>query len=125
MGGNGNVGLFLFYIFFPFLLYFLYATTEYGMRRFSSIQNKNFVWTFIGSSISYSVLVWSIVIIKAKKIANELSNKPEFGYDVGLLQPYTNGLFFNFFTFISIVSICLVISSLWAIKNTGDWVSST
>lgn len=124
MGGNGNVGLFLFYFTFPFWLYFLYATIEYGMRRFMLIKNQRLILVFVGSVIVYNVIVWSVVITKATRIANALSIKPEFGYSVGILQSYTNGLFFNLFTFISVVGICLAIGALWANKRKKVFIPS-
>lgn len=116
IGGNGNVGLFLFYFTFPFWMYFLYATIEYGMKMFST-KSKKLNWMFISGTLGYSLLIWSIVFTKASKIATELSTRPEFGYQVGLLQSYTNGLFFNLFTFISVVGLCLAIGALWSMKR--------
>jgi len=102
VGGNGNPGLM--FVMFPMLiiLYFFFAVMfvfEKLYERFS-VKRKLFHACYSG----VFVLILGMTIYRIVSFRNEIN--PYFEYEISYLNPFSNHLFFNFWTFIA----CLCVS---------------
>ncbi|MGE7926768.1 hypothetical protein [Lysinibacillus xylanilyticus] len=102
VGGNGNPGLM--FVMFPMLiiLYFFFAMMfvfEKLHGRFL-VKRKLFQACYAGMFM----LISGITIYRIVSFRNEIN--PYFEYEISYLNPFSNHLFFNFWTFIA----CLCVS---------------
>ncbi|MBG9453709.1 hypothetical protein ABE61_06320 [Lysinibacillus sphaericus] len=102
VGGNGNPGLM--FVMFPMLiiLYFFFAMMfvfEKLHERFP-VKRKLFKASYSGGF----VLIFGMSIYRIVSFRNEIN--PYFEYEISFLNPFSNHLFFNFWTFIA----CLCVS---------------
>ncbi|MEG0385221.1 MAG: hypothetical protein RR642_10745 [Solibacillus sp.] len=103
-GGNGNAALF--FVAFPFLIIlFFFFQMMFVFEKIHERLSFNFdklktiyLLTFV-LLMSYSI--YRIIQFRQKM-------QPHFDYEIGYLTPFSNHLFFNFWTFLA----CLCISSL-------------
>lgn len=101
VGGNGNIGLI--FIEFPLLiiLYFFFIMMfvfEKLHERFM-VKRKLFQACYAG----VFVLILGMTVFRIVSFRNEIN--PYFEYEISYLNPFSNHLFFNFWTFIACLSI--------------------
>ena len=101
VGGNGNPGLM--FVIFPMLiiLYYFFAMMfvfEKLHERFS-VKRKIFQAYYSG----VFVLILGITIYRIVSFRNEIN--PYFEYEISYLNPFSNYLFFNVWTFIAYLCI--------------------
>lgn len=92
-----------------YLHQYLYKKYERNMIRLMTI-----------SSLLINLIILSVTIIRAfhlKTILAEVNPIYKGQTEIPLFTPYSNAIFFNLFTFISLLLICLFISSLMAYKD--------
>lgn len=119
-GGNGNPGLMFFFFGYPFLAFFIYGTIDYTMRFLTDKQTKK--W-FNPSLIAAGISTVSIVaneIGSAFRIRQQIAKEiPQYGSvtDISLINPYSNGIFFSWTTFLALLLFSFFIGGLWAKKR--------
>ena len=106
MWSNGNPALFFVVWPMPFIAYFLFSMIfifEAIHRKYKVYRTRfmiGYMFLFI-SLVSYSLYR----IIDFNKMA-----QPYFEYEIGYLNPYSNDLFFNIWTFLAALCIPAIIS---------------
>lgn len=101
VGGNGNPGLL--FVMFPLviILYFFFAMMFVFEKLHSCFLAKvgRFkVCYFVGSMLIFGISAIRIVLFRNKI-------NPFFDYEIGYLNPFSNHLFFNFWTFVAILCV--------------------
>ena len=102
VGGNGNPGLMFVMLPMLIILYFFFAMMfvfEKIHERFSVKRNL-----FQACYSGVFVLILGMTIYRIVSFRNEIN--PYFEYEISYLNPFSNDLFFNFWTFIA----CLCVS---------------
>lgn len=121
--GNGNPFLFPLMFLHPFILFFLYGTTEYSMRFLLKWSVKRIqLCAFLAFSLVslISVLTFNAVMTMQAKIIT-INNSIDGPDQIGYLNIYTNSLFFNGYTFLMVLLFCFLIGCTWAlIKKRGS-----
>ncbi|RTZ57708.1 hypothetical protein EKO25_01975 [Bacillus sp. SAJ1] len=115
-GGNGNPGLFPWFILFPFFLIFLYGTFKY-LTNFILKKNMKFILIVIFSSSLLSLIIVLFTNIEANKIREKIVEvSPSFTSvkQLSLLNTWSNSIFFNHYTFILVFLLVLLASSIYA-----------
>lgn len=120
IGGNGNFGLIGFYFLFPFIIMFL-AMSISTIHKFmlEKLARKTINLVTFGS-LFITTLIALITFIRASQLRPILFEvSPNYrGVDsIPLLSPYSNAIFFNIFTFISLLLLCTFISGLLTKKR--------
>lgn len=102
VGGNGNVGLM--FVVFPLLiiLYFFFIM----MFVFEKLHERFLVkrTRFQAYYAGVFVLILGVTIYRIVSFRNEIN--PYFDYEISYLNPFSNHLYFNFWTFLA----CLCVS---------------
>ncbi|MDM5335501.1 hypothetical protein QUF56_20280 [Ureibacillus composti] len=119
-GGNGNLGIIPVVFGMPFILFFIVLTIIYAYQwMFHNLDVKKMA---IISTISLlgiaiiSIITW----IKAERMVALLKEvHPIYSEvdDVPMLSINSNAVFFNIWTFIAVILLCSLISSLMARKD--------
>lgn len=106
MWSNGNPALFFIFLPMPIIAYFLFSM----IFVFEAIHNKYKVNRkhFI---ISYTLLFVALVSYTLYRIVDfNRTAQPYFEYEIGYLNPYSNDLFFNFWTLLATLCISAILS---------------
>ncbi|PSL40962.1 hypothetical protein B0H99_10394 [Planomicrobium soli] len=117
ISGNGNPFLFPLMILHPFILFFLYGTTEYSMRYLLKWSSKVIrICAFLAFCLVSLIFVVTFNAVKSMqakiiKINDSIDGPNQIGY----LNIYTNSLFFNGYTFLMVLLICFLIGCIWAL----------
>lgn len=115
-GGNGNPALFILVFLMPFLFYFLYGTIELSMWLVKTFKEKSplRISLMLSGGIAFSIIVYTF--FKAQALRYEITEKLE-NFDeisqIGLLNTFSNAVFFNPLTFILLLLICYLIGAGW------------
>lgn len=97
VGGNGNPGLM--FVLFPFLiiLYFFFAMIFVFEKLHEYFKVKRNLFQ-IGYA-SLFIILFSFSVIRIIVFRNKINTY--FEYEIGYLNPFSNSLFFNFWTFVA------------------------
>lgn len=97
VGGNGNIGLM--FIVFPSLiiLYFFFAML-FIFEKIHEHYKVNKKYFLLGYS---SILVMLISISIYRIVTFHAKIRPYFDYEIGYLNPFSNNLYFNTWTFLA------------------------
>jgi len=115
-GGNGNPGLFPWFILFPFFLIFIYGTFKY-LTNFILKINRKLIFIVIYSSSFLSIFIMIFTNNEAGKIREKIIDaNPTFTSvkQLSLLNTWSNSIFFNQYTFILVFLLVLLTSSIYA-----------
>lgn len=119
-GGNGNLGIIPVVFGMPFILFFMVLTIIYGYQwMVLKLDVKKLTIISIVSLLCIaiiSIITW----IKTKQMVALLKEvHPIYSEvdDVPILSINSNSVFFNIWTFIAVILLCLFISSLMARKD--------
>lgn len=112
-GGNGNPGLLFILILYPFLLSFVYWTVLllYKWMKIHLNTNNITILTIFSSLLALFILFSTI--IKAINFREEIVRvSPSYNNvnEVSLLNTFSNSIFFNYYTFLMLLLLCLTIA---------------
>jgi len=101
VGGNGNPALM--FVMFPMLiiLYFFFAMMFVFEKLHERFPMKRKLFKACNSGIF--VLIFGMSIYRIVAFRNEIN--PYFEYEISYLNPFSNYLFFNFWTFIAFLCV--------------------
>lgn len=112
-GGNGNPGLFFILMLYPFLLIFVYWTVLllYKWMNIHLNTNKITILTTFSSVLTLFILISTInkainfreEIVRASPTFNNIN-------EVSLFNTFSNSIFFNCYTFLMLLLLCLSIA---------------
>ncbi|MFJ8263539.1 hypothetical protein ACIQ4I_16625 [Rummeliibacillus sp. NPDC094406] len=113
VGGNGNLGLFPWIFLFPFFGFFVYGTFKYSMLTLTKLAKAKKIMMLAGSGV-----LSFIIVINVYNQASELRKKivevsPTYTREseLSLLNFWSNSIFFNFFTFLLVILLTILLSA--------------
>jgi hypothetical protein len=110
-GGNGNPGPFMFVIFLPVIIYFLFSLIilfESLFARLSRRSGSVFAVVFvIAAGVIFTTMLW-----QAKDMKDYINDNHPY-MQVGLFNQFSNELFFNGWTFAGMVCVIGVLGFLY------------
>ncbi|MDQ0427529.1 hypothetical protein QOZ98_000354 [Planomicrobium stackebrandtii] len=119
-GGNGNPALFIPVVAMPFILYFLYGTTELSMRA-------NERWLLRKGTIG-GILISTTYILAAsfftynkafefRKYIVDVKGASSYPEEFALFNVFSTHIFLNPLTFILVVMVCFLTGAVWSLAR--------